>query len=221
MSKLILLRHGESVCNKLNVFTGWIDVPLSKEGIRESIEVGKALSNLNIDVIYVSSLVRSQTTAFLAMAENKTEKILCIEHQIEEPMGSWYQGSLPSTIPVYIAWELNERMYGTLQGKNKQQTIEEHGAEQVKLWRRSYDVCPPGGESLEKTAARTIPFFEKRIVADLKKGLDVLVSAHGNSLRSIVMDIEKLSKEEVLHLEIGTGSFRIYDYRQGLFDRIQ
>lgn len=222
MSKLILLRHGQSVWNKLNIFTGWVDVPLSKEGVEEASIAGKSFAKENIDVIYVSCLVRSQMTAFLAMAESDLKKTLYVEHEKSSPFFSWYaEGDLKKNdfIPVRVAWELNERMYGDLQGKNKQQMIEQFGKEQIQLWRRSYDIAPPGGESLAQTAARSIPFFEKNILEDLKKGLDVLICAHGNSLRSIIMDIEKLTKEQVLQLEIGTGVPIIYKYNEGIFRR--
>jgi 2,3-bisphosphoglycerate-dependent phosphoglycerate mutase len=223
MSKLILLRHGQSVWNKLNLFTGWVDIPLSQDGIEEAVSAGKALANQNIDVIYVSSLVRSHMTAFIALAHSNSKKIPCRNHSEKDHLSEWYeQGAKdnPILIPVYEAWELNERMYGALQAKNKQQTREEYGDEQVHIWRRSYDVPPPGGESLEKTAERAIPFFEKNIVEDLKSGKDVFVCAHGNSLRSIVMDIDKLSKEQVLELEIATGVPIIYEYEQGSFQKV-
>ena len=223
MSKLILLRHGQSVWNKSNIFTGWIDIPLSKEGIEEAIEAGKVLSSYNVDVIYVSTLVRAEMTAYLVMAQSKLKKIPYKEHKQEEHFGQWYQMGVsenPLLIPVYEAWELNERMYGLLQAKNKQETMDEHGKEQVQLWRRSYDVCPPEGESLEQTAQRSIPFFKKKIVGDLEKGKDVFVCAHGNSLRAILMHMEKLSKEQVLKLEVPTGIPMIYEYTQGTFHKV-
>jgi len=223
MSKLILLRHGQSVWNKLNLFTGWVDIPLSQEGINEAVSAGKALSDQNVDVIYVSCLIRSHMTAFIAMAHSNSSKIPCRIHDEKEFLSSWYeQGAKgnPILIPVHEAWELNERMYGSLQAKNKQQTRDEYGAEQVHIWRRSYDVPPPNGESLEKTAQRSIPFFEEKIVADLEKGKDVFVCAHGNSLRSIVMDIEKLSKEQILNLEIATGVPIIYEFSKGDFQKV-
>ena len=222
MAKLILLRHGQSEWNKLNLFTGWVDIPLSKEGIEESILAGKILSECNVDIIYVSSLIRSQMTALIVMAYSKFPKMPCMQHDKQEFLSSWYEKGceeVPLLIPMYKAWELNERMYGSLQAKSKEKIMEEHGKEQVKLWRRSYDTCPPEGESLAQTAQRSIPFFENKIVSDLKKGLDVFVCAHGNSLRSIVMSIESLSKDQVLELEISTGVPIIYEYSQGLFKK--
>ncbi len=223
MSKLILLRHGQSIWNKLNLFTGWIDIPLSKEGFEESVLAGKALSDQNVDVIYVSSLIRAQMTAFIVMAESNSSKIPYKKHEDSELLSSWYEQGVeanPFLIPVHVAWELNERMYGALQSKNKQQTVDEHGSDQVRLWRRSYDVPPPGGESLEQTAQRSIPFFKKTILPDLDKGLDVFICAHGNSLRSIVMEIENLSKDQVLQLEIPTGLPIIYEYARESFQKV-
>jgi 2,3-bisphosphoglycerate-dependent phosphoglycerate mutase len=136
-------------------------------------------------------------------------------------MEAWAKIHNPETekacIPVISAWELNERMYGELQGLNKAETIEKYGAEQVKIWRRSYDTAPPEGESLAMTAARTLPYFTDVIVPYLKEGKNVFISAHGNSLRSITMQIESLSKEEVLQLEIPTGAPIIYEYIKGRF----
>ncbi len=223
MSKLILLRHGQSEWNKKNLFTGWIDIPLSLEGIAEAICAGKKLEDINIDVIYISCLARSEMTAFLVMAHHKSGKIPFLEHGLNEPLGTWYQVGLqdvPHLIPMRKAWELNERMYGSLQGKDKQQVMDQYGVEQWKLWRRSYDVCPPEGESLQKTAERAIPFFEKVICKDLEEGKDVFVCAHGNSLRAIIMNMNKLSKEEVLHLEIATGDPLIYEYKGGAFSKL-
>ncbi len=219
MSKLILLRHGQSVWNKLNLFTGWVDIPLSLEGIEESIDAGKAMIDSNVDVIYTSGLVRSQTTAFLAMAQNRSGKVPCVQHLASSPHALWHQKGAQddSLIPLYIAEELNERMYGDLQGKNKEQMVEEFGADQVKLWRRSFHVSPPGGESLAKTAERSVSFFVHHIVPNLTAGKDVFVCAHGNSLRAIVMYIEKLSEAEVLELNLATGSLKTYEYSEGAF----
>jgi 2,3-bisphosphoglycerate-dependent phosphoglycerate mutase len=122
-------------------------------------------------------------------------------------------------IPVYIAWELNERMYGKLQGLNKAETAAQFGAEQVHLWRRSFDTKPPEGESLAMTAARAIPYFQKKILPHLEKGDSVLIAAHGNSLRAIAMHLENLSKEEVVQLELATGEPLIYSLQNGHWKR--
>lgn len=218
MSKLVLLRHGESVWNKKNVFTGWVDVPLSPNGITEAIRAGEELSNLNFDIVFTSVQVRSIETAMIALAQNKSDRTPVIVHE-EGKMKDWaiiYSDEMKqSIIPVYRDWHLNERYYGELQGHNKAQTAEIYGKEQVHIWRRSYDVPPPNGECLKDTAERTIPFFKEQILAALEEGENILVSAHGNSLRSIVMYIDGLNEEEVLKLEIPTGKPIVYDYDDG------
>lgn len=217
--KLILLRHGQSEWNKLNVFTGWVDIPLSKEGIQESVAAGKRIADIPIDVIFTSTLIRGQMTAMLVMLEHKSGKIPVIKHPGQGHLDEWSHIYSPETaakcVPVYEAWQLNERMYGKMQGMNKQEMREKYGDEQVHIWRRSYDVAPPEGESLEMTAERSIPYFKEEIVPRLEKGQNVLVSAHGNSLRSIMMYLDGLSKEEVLKLEFPTGQSVIYQFRDG------
>jgi 2,3-bisphosphoglycerate-dependent phosphoglycerate mutase len=215
LAKLILMRHGQSQWNALNLFTGWVDVSLSALGIEEALEGGRQIANIPIDIIYTSSLVRAQLTAFLAMSQHSSGKVPVMIHPKDSKLQAWghiyNEKAKESTVPVIAAWELNERMYGELQGLNKQETIDKYGAHQVKLWRRSYDIAPPGGESLEMTAARSIPYYLNEIVPKLKEGKNVFVSAHGNSLRGIVMHIDGLSKEEVLELEIPTGIPIVYD----------
>jgi 2,3-bisphosphoglycerate-dependent phosphoglycerate mutase len=222
MSTLILLRHGESIWNKKNLFTGWVDVPLSEKGIEEALKAGQILSRIPIDVIYCSTLIRGIMTAMLAMSVHKDGKTPVIQHG-EGKMHIW--GKIHSdkahleTVPVYCADALNERMYGELQGLNKKETIQKYGEEQVKLWRRSFKTCPPEGESLEITTLRTVPYFEEVILPELKKGKNVFVSAHGNSLRACVKYIEGLSDEEVVSLEIATGVPIIYAYKDNGFHK--
>lgn len=215
MGKLVLLRHGQSVWNLKNVFTGWVDVPLSPKGIEEAIEAGNELENINFDLIFTSVQIRALETAMIAIVQNKNAKTPIVIHE-EGKMKEWakiYSKQMrEESIPVYRDWHLNERYYGELQGLNKVDTAEKYGEEQVHIWRRSYNVPPPQGECLEETAKRTIPFFEKNILSQLQKGMTVMISAHGNSLRSIVMFIEKLNQEEVLNLEIPTGKPIIYDF---------
>lgn len=222
MAKLILLRHGESVWNKKNVFTGWVDVPLSPNGITEAIKAGEQLSDISFDVVYTSVQVRAIETAMLALAQNKSDKTPVVIHH-EGKMKDWSvvysEDMLQSIIPVYRDWHLNERYYGELQGKNKAETAQEYGDDLVHQWRRSYDVPPPNGECLKDTAGRTIPFFKENVLPQLEKGKNILVSAHGNSLRSIVMNIEGLTKEGVLKLEIPTGKPLMYDYEGGTLTR--
>ena len=190
MGVLILIRHGQSVWNAENRFTGWTDVELSERGVGEAERAGDLLSEIRFGVVHTSGLIRAQKTAEIIMSRN----------------------NVSGKIPVMKDQRLNERHYGDLQGLNKAETAEEHGAEQVHIWRRSFDVPPPGGESLKMNAERTIPYFEEEIVPDLKDGKNVLVSAHGNSLRSIVMHIESISPEEIVSLEIATGTPMFYKY---------
>ena len=190
MPFLVLVRHGESQWNLENRFTGWVDVPLSEKGVTEAGTAGERLKKekIRFDRAYTSDLERAQDTLKIIL----------------EKLGQ-------SGIPVQKDKALNERHYGELQGLNKAETAQKFGEEQVKIWRRSYDVAPPGGESLKDTAARTLPYFESKIVSDLKKGLNVLVAAHGNSLRSIVMHLDRLTREQVLELNLATGIPIIYE----------
>lgn len=223
MAKLILLRHGQSAWNQRNLFTGWVDVPLSKQGIQEAFHAGKQFAHIPIDVIFVSSLIRSHMTAFLAMSVHDTDKVPCMFHTGEGRLEEWGQihskKAQDNCIPVIAAWQLNERMYGALQGLNKQETMDQYGEAQVKIWRRSFDSAPPDGESLAMTAERSLPFFKEEILPRLEKGENVLISAHGNSLRAIVMHLENLSKEAVVELEIATGVPFLYNYDQGVCKR--
>ena len=197
MATMILLRHGQSVWNAANIFTGWTDVDLSEVGVTEAAKAGAELAEISIDVIHTSGLIRAQRTAEIVMEHNRVS----------------------NDVPTYRDIRLNERHYGDLQGMNKDETRAKHGDEQVRIWRRSYDVPPPGGESLEMCAERTLPYLTEAIIPDLEAGKTVLVAAHGNSLRSIVMKIENLSKDEVLNLEIPTGVPRTYTYDDGTFTR--
>ena len=189
MALLVLLRHGESQWNLENRFTGWVDVPLTDKGRAEARQAGEKLRDIRFDQAYTSVLQRAIETLDI---------VLTVIGQ--------------TGMPVVRDAALNERQYGELQGLNKAETAEKYGKEQVHIWRRSYDVAPPGGESLKDTAARTLPFFEARIVPDLRAGKNVLVSAHGNSLRSIVMSLDALSKEEVTELNLATGVPIVYSF---------
>ncbi len=219
MTKLILMRHGRSAWNQKNLFTGWVDIPLSEEGVREAVEGGKLIKDVPIDVAFTSTLIRAQMTLALALLHHSSGKIAAFQHSGQGKLEQWShvhgKEAENELLPVYSAWELNERMYGKLQGLDKAQTAREFGSEQVHIWRRSYDQAPPEGESLKMTAARTIPYFEQTIFPHIEKGDNVFVAAHGNSLRSIVMRLENLSKEEVVSLEIPTGKPLIYTYEQG------
>lgn len=224
MAQLIMMRHGQSVWNQLNRFTGWVDIPLSAEGIKEALEAGKKIAHLPIDVIFVSSLVRAQTTAFLAMSQHQSQRVPCVMHAGEGRLESWAQvhdaEAEKTLIPVYVAWQLNERMYGALQGMDKQKMREKFGDEQVKRWRRSFHEAPPEGESLAMTAQRTLPYFQEAIVPKLKEGKNVFISAHGNSMRAIVMYLDQLTEGEVLELELATGEPILYEFVQGKWKKL-
>lgn len=221
--KLILLRHGQSIWNKENLFTGWVDIPMSEEGMQEAIRAGKKIANIPIDAVYTSTLIRAQMTVPLALLHHKSGKIPVFIHPGEGKWEAWgkiySEEAQKRIIPVYTAWELNERMYGRLQGLNKTETAAKYGAEQVHTWRRSFDTKPPDGESLAETAARAIPYFQKNIRPHLDAGETVLVAAHGNSLRAIVMHLENLSKEAVVQLELATGEPLIFSEQKGQWKR--
>ncbi|MGE0824055.1 MAG: 2,3-diphosphoglycerate-dependent phosphoglycerate mutase [Candidatus Binatia bacterium] len=190
MGTLVLLRHGESQWNLENRFTGWVDVPLSPKGEEEARQAGEKLkaTGIHFDLAFTSVLQRAIRTMEIAL------KVLGQQD-----------------VPVEKDQALNERHYGDLQGLNKAETAKKFGDEQVHIWRRSYDIAPPGGESLQDTAARTLPYYEAHILPEVKAGKTVLVSAHGNSLRSLVMHLDQLTPEQVLELNLGTGVPIVYE----------
>ncbi len=188
MPILVLLRHGQSLWNLENRFTGWVDVDLAPRGIEEAEQAGRLLQEIPIDFVFTSVLKRATRTADIALTEAG-------------------KGSLPTERDQ----ALNERHYGDLQGLNKDETRSKFGAEQVHIWRRSYDTPPPGGESLKDTQERVMPYYLSRIEPKLREGRNVLVAAHGNSLRALVMHLDQLSKDEVLQLNIPTGVPRVYE----------
>ena len=219
--QLILLRHGQSKWNQENLFTGWVDIPLSEAGIEECFLAGEQLQNIPMDVIFTSSLIRAQMTIPLALLKHKSQKTPVFLHPEERKLSKWEkvhsEMAKKELIPVYQSWRLNERMYGDLQGLNKKETSQKYGEEQVHAWRRGFDIQPPGGESLKMTARRTLPYFKKKIVPFLQNGKSVLIAAHGNSLRAIVMHIEAMSAEEIVSLELPTAKPRIYHYEDGKY----
>ena len=220
MSKLVLIRHGQSEWNLENLFTGWVDVNLSEQGEREAKEAGRKLKEAGIefDQAYTSVLTRAIKTLHFAL---------------EESGQLW--------IPETKSWRLNERHYGALQGKNKADAAEKYGDEQVHIWRRSYDVLPPlldandegsaandrryaeldpriipGGENLKVTLERVIPFWEDNIAPDLLDGKNVIVAAHGNSLRALTKYIENISDEDIMDVEMATGQPVVYELDDNL-----
>ena len=234
MSLLILMRHGQSMWNAAKLFTGWVDVPLTKVGIQEAIDGGKKIAHLDLDEVHVSTLIRAQMTAMLALAQHGGGKTPVFQYpepeqgrsnvsENEARMIEWAQirGDAGSSdlLPVHVSWQLNERMYGDLQGLNKDDTREKYGDQQVHIWRRSFDVPPPEGESLQLTAQRTIPYLDSTLIPALQSGKNLFVAAHGNSLRSIIMHIEGLSEEEVLSLEVPTGQPMVYAWSESGWER--
>ena len=190
MAHLVLLRHGQSQWNLENRFTGWVDVQLTDLGETEARRAGEKIktAGLRFDRTFTSVLQRAIRTLELVL-------------EVLDQTG----------LPNERDQALNERHYGDLQGLDKAETAKKFGDEQVRLWRRSYDVAPPGGESLENTAARTLPYLQSNILPAVHAGQHVLVAAHGNSLRSIIMHLDGLAREEVLSLELGTGVPVVYD----------
>jgi len=212
--KLLLLRHGQSIWNLENLFTGWVDVDLSAQGLLEAREAGRLLKaeGIAFDIAFTSVLKRAIRTLWIALDEMDM---------------MW--------LPVERTWRLNERHYGSLQGLNKTQTVERHGAEQVKVWRRSYDIPPPplpatdpshprfdrryagvppgelpSAESLKDTLARVLPYWNARIAPELQAGRNVLVAAHGNSLRALVKMLDGMSDADIVELNIPTGVPLLY-----------
>lgn len=193
MAILVLLRHGQSVWNLENKFTGWVDVELSDKGKEEAKKAGDQLKGLHFDYAYSSALKRAQETLQIALNEAEIKNV-----------------------PTKFDKALNERMYGDLQGLNKAETAKKFGDEQVHIWRRSYDVAPPNGESLKDTAERVIPYFESEIVPKIKAGKNIIIAAHGNSLRALVMYLEKMTPDEIIKFELATGVPRLYELDSNL-----
>lgn len=217
MSQLILLRHGQSLWNASNRFTGWVDVPLSERGRAEATIASCKLRNYRVQVCFTSMLMRALETAVICLTECDEiceGKIPIIKHNADDPQWhGWdqYGGDVNDELPIIPSGALDERYYGNLQGLNKAETAEKFGQDKVYMWRRSFSERPPGGESLEDTMNRTLPFFKERILAHLKTGDNVLVSAHGNSLRSIVMYLDHLAPEDIPELELKTAVPIVYE----------
>jgi 2,3-bisphosphoglycerate-dependent phosphoglycerate mutase len=197
---LVLVRHGQSEWNLKNLFTGWKNPDLTEQGVKEARTAGQALKEMKLefDEAFTSDLLRAQRTLAL----------------MQEEMGT--------DLPVTQDQALNERDYGDITGMNKDEARKQFGEEQVHIWRRSFDVPPPGGESLKMTAERVLPYFEKEILPRVLAGKRILVSAHGNSLRALIMELEELSPEEILKRELGTGTPIIYrlDEEGGIVEKI-
>jgi len=189
MPFLILARHGESVFNRENRFTGWLDVPVTDTGRCEAKAIAQKIAGFRIDTAYSSALQRTVESLQIVLGE------LHLRH-----------------IPVINSPELNERNYGDLQGLNKKDTAERFGEKLVHSWRRSYTTAPPNGESLQQAGIRILKFFYAKILHDVQEGLNTLVIAHGNTLRVIVKELDHLSDEEIMDVDIATGEVLVYEY---------
>ena len=198
-SYLVLVRHGQSEWNEKNLFTGWKDPKLTPRGVDEAIKAGKELkeAGYSFDKMFTSDLFRAQDTGRIILE----------------------QMDIPS-IEVIKNVSLNERNYGDLAGLNKDEARKKWGEDQVHIWRRSFDVPPPGGESLKDTAERVLPYFKENIIPELIEGLNILVAAHGNSLRALVMELEEISSEEIVELEISTGVPLVYKFEENKIERL-
>jgi 2,3-bisphosphoglycerate-dependent phosphoglycerate mutase len=193
MSTLVLVRHGQSIWNKENKFTGWVDVDLAEKGISEAENAGELLKQYHFDEAFSSVLMRANRTLDIILKKIGQQDI-----------------------PLTRDKALNERMYGDLQGLNKDDVRAKYGDDQVHIWRRSYDIPPPNGESLKDTAERVIPYFEANIAPKLKAGKNIIIAAHGNSLRALIMHLEGMSGEQILGVEIPTGKPRVYHLNDNL-----
>ena len=195
---LVLVRHGQSEWNEKNLFTGWKDPKLTQKGVDEARKAGDELrqAGYSFDKMFTSDLFRAQETGRIILEQMGTPSIITIKDQC-----------------------LNERNYGDLAGLNKDEARKKWGNDQVHEWRRSFDIQPPGGESLKDTAERVLPYFKENVIPELEKGSNILIAAHGNSLRALVMDLEKIHSEEIVKLEIATGIPLIYKFDKKRIER--
>lgn len=224
MNYLVLIRHGDSFWNKegYNCFTGWVDVANLPSGIEKMQKSGKFLENFRFDIAFTSELYRGIETALTILSYNKvsgTPIILHLKDKISSK-SKFFHKDFKKFVPVIKDWHLNERYYGKLQGMNKNKAIKIYGKEKVFLWRRSYNISPPGGENLKDTEKRVVSFFKKRILPELKKKKNVLIAAHGNSLRALVKYLDNISPENVQKLEIKKGIPLFYEFSNNKIRKI-
>ncbi len=216
MPKLFLLRHLLSQWNLENRFSGWVDLPLAKGQSKKAKEIAKKIFKFKIDVIYSSPLFRNlQSVALLFESEKKYPIFIHLDKGKMKDWGNFKEIN-KNYIPVCVSEKLNERYYGKLQGLNKKEMMKKYGFEKVRLWRRSFEIPPPGGESLKEVVKRTIPFFKKYIEKDLKRGKNVLIVASHNPLRALIKYIEKISDEEIINVEVPFAGLIRYDFDKSL-----
>ncbi|RJP47388.1 MAG: 2,3-diphosphoglycerate-dependent phosphoglycerate mutase [Armatimonadetes bacterium] len=204
MSYLVLVRHGESEYNARGLWTGLTDIPLNQKGIEEAKEAGKSLKNIKFDVAFTSSLLRSQQTL--------SEILKALPRRSSLILRSFSEGGSEGgpNLPIHKSPALNERNYGDYTGKNKWEIKEKVGEEEFQKIRRSWDFPIPNGESLKDVYNRVVPYFEQNILPHLKQHKNVLITAHGNSLRALIKHLENIPDDAVSHLEIGTGEVYVY-----------
>ncbi len=219
MAKLILIRHGESRWNLANKFTGQVDVPLSEHGIVEAEATSIQLKNTPIDIAFTSRLTRAQETLLIILSEQQKTGIFLHNHGKMKKWSHHKKDLDDDEILIYHSEDLNERYYGDLQGMNKERAAEDFGKEKVHEWRRSYTTRPPSGENLKDVFKRSTKYYKKNILPQLQNGKNVLVSAHGNSLRSLIKYIENISDEDIPNLELQTGKAIVYEYNNGNYEK--
>lgn len=210
MGKLILVRHGQSMWNKKQIFTGWTDVSLTSQGIEEIQIIAKKLKGTKFDVMFTSRLERARATLLIIMSEQEKTGIFTHEHKKYDAIFNDNQN-----IPIFSHRDLNERYYGLLQGMKKDYARDKFGEKQVYEWRRSYGARPPQGESLQDVCNRVVPYFTDNILPLLQEDKTILVSAHGNSLRALIKYIGNISEEDVVHLELAPGDIISYVLEDG------
>ena len=222
MATLFLLRHLKSQWNKDNRFTGWVDNPLSDEGMGQAKEIAAKVEAKKIDVVYSNVLVRCTETV-VRVFENIPGVYPLFVHMDGGKMQSWgnFEGFGKGDMSVYVSEKLNERYYGKIQGLNKAETIKKYGEQLVHLWRRGYNDKPPGGESLKDVYKRAVPFFKKYIEKDLAAGKNVIVVASHNSLRALVKYMENVSDADIVNVELPFGALVEYEFEAGKFSKLQ
>lgn len=222
MAKLFLLRHLKSQWNLDDRFAGWADNPLSKEGADSAKTIAGSMAGQTFDVVYTSPLIRNMQTV-IEILRNTGDKYPIFIHLDGGKMHKWqnFTDISENDLPTYVSEKLNERYYGKLQGLNKEETAKQYGQEKVHLWRRSYNVAPPGGESEKDVYKRAMPFYKKYIEKDLKAGKNVLVVASHNSLRAIVKYVENISDEKIIDLELPFGALIKYDFAGEKYMKLQ
>lgn len=222
MGKLVLVRHGESRWNLCNRFTGWIDVPLSEKGIKEAEECAQHCRQYAYAAAFTSNLTRAQETLLIILSQQDRTGVF--QHDHDPKYSTWIRGSnrcSGSDIPVFASSALNERYYGALQGMEKGSAERKYGKEKVQAWRRGYTNRPPRGESLEEAHARMHPYLVKKILPRVRRGENILVTAHGNTLRAAIKHLEGISDEQIALVDLPEAKPLIYEYRKGRFVRIE